>query len=51
MKWKVSIGYRGFIFDTLQEASIFAQAAVDHMEPNAEFSIIIEYVNVEEVAS
>lgn len=31
MKWKVSIGYREFIFDTVQEAGIFATAAAEHM--------------------
>ena len=31
MKWKVSIGYRDFVFDSVQEAGIFATAAAEHM--------------------
>ncbi len=39
------------MFDTLQEAVIFTQAAVDHMEPEADFNVTIEQVKESEVKS
>ena len=50
MKWIVYIGYKKFLFDTFQEAGIFAQLCIEHLI-ECEDKISIEPITDKEALS